>query len=199
MVARVPSMLSRRSPARSVARRACRARRMRPSAVPGTVDAGVEVFQRHRAVQVAAQQHRPEQHERDQHVDPRPRQDHDDAPPRRRHVVRAVGDAEVELLEFQRAHPRDLHVAARRDRADRVVGLAAFDPGEPGREEQREALHAHPDGLRDEEVAELVEHDQRHDPEQRQYPAHRLSVAGVRTDPRGRREALVQRRDGLER
>ena len=57
----------------------------------------------------------------------RPREDHDDPLPRRLVVVGAPRRLGVEVAELLGVHARDLHVAARRDRADRVLRLAAAD------------------------------------------------------------------------
>src|SRR3712207_8431919 len=59
-------------------------------------------------------------------------------------------------------------VAAERGRADRVLGLADLLLGDDRREEQREALDPHADGLRRGEVAELVEDDQRAEAQERE-------------------------------
>ncbi len=89
--------------------------------------ARIEVSSAIAPCEAAAQQHRPEQHERDQDVD---------AGPARITAIRFHGAAcsrrgrrrAGRVSRFDRAHAGDLHVAARGDRADRVVGLAAFDP-----------------------------------------------------------------------
>ena len=77
-----------------------------------------------------------------------------------------------------RVHPGDLHVAAERDRPDRVLGLAAPAARDQRREEQREALDAHADRLGRGEVPELVQDDQRGEAEEREQPSscvHRLT------------------------
>src|SRR5262249_28102520 len=96
--------------------------------------------------------------------------DHHDALPDRLVVVRAALDVRRQLL--RRVHAADLHVAPERDRADAVLGLALADLGDQRREEQREALHAHPPRLRGPAVAELVQDDQRGKAEEGQDPGH---------------------------
>src|SRR5205823_1545445 len=66
----------------------------------------------------------------------------------------------------------DAHIAAERQRADRVLGLAPAHARELRWEEQREALDAHANRLRDGEVPELVQDDQQDDPEDREGPTH---------------------------
>jgi hypothetical protein len=61
-------------------------------------------------------------------------------------------------------HPGDPHVAAQRDRADAVLRLAALDLEQQRREEQREALDTHADGLGRGEVAGLVQDDEQGEP-----------------------------------
>ena len=139
----------------------------------------VQVRQRDRAAEAAADQHRPEQQKRDQQVDAGPGEDHDDPLPRRLRVVGASGHLRRQRLDLLRIHPGDLHVAPSGNRADHVFGLAALDPSDLRRKEQREALHAHPDGLGHDEVAKLVQHDQGHDPEDCPHPAHAISLAGA--------------------
>ena len=162
---------------------------------------GVEVAERRRAVEVAAEQHRPEQHEGDHDVHAGSREDHDDPLPGRLAVVGAARRLGIEVLDLLRVHAGDLHVAARRDRADRVLGLAALDPEERRREEQREALDAHADGLRDREVPELVQDDQHDDARAASGPSSLPLVwqasSRRRSTPRWRVRA--QRRDGLTR
>ena len=54
----------------------------------------------------------------------------------------------------------------------RVLGLAALDAGEQRREEQREALDAHADGLGGEEVARLVQDHEHGEAEEGEDPTH---------------------------
>ena len=115
-----------------------------------------------------------QQRERDEDVDRRPGADHDDPLPDGLAVVGAVLDLRRDLL--RRVHAGDLHVAAERDRADRVLRLAAPRLRPQRREEQREALDAHPDRLGGREVAELVQHDQGREAQERQQPAHAASA-----------------------
>ncbi len=97
--------------------------------------------------------------EGDQQVDAGAGEDHRDALPRRLVVVGARRHLRLEPLEFLRAHPGDLHEPPRGDRADHVFGLPLAHPHDLRREEQREALHAHPHGLGHGEVPELVQDD----------------------------------------
>ena len=147
-----------------------------------------------------------QQRERDEDVDRRPGADHDDPLPDGLAVVGAVLDLRRDLL--RRVHAGDLHVAAERDRADRVLRLAAPRLRPQRREEQREALDAHPDRLGGREVAELVQHDQGREAQERQDPAHAASAptelagdrAGVAVGPVERVEGVhAGRRDALER
>ena len=124
------------------------------------------------AVDVAREQHRGEQDERQQQVDRRSGEDHDDPLPGLLHVVAALGHAQVDARQLIRRHPGDLHVAAERQHADLVVRLAAAKADEPRREEQREALDAHADRLGGDEVAGLVRHDQRTEAGDRDHPRH---------------------------
>ena len=95
--------------------------------------------------------------------------DHDPLPGR----LRVVGPGAHLVREaLVRVHPRDLHVAARRDRPDRVFGLADLLPREQRREEQREALHPHAHGLGGREVARLVQDHEDDEAEEGQEPAH---------------------------
>ena len=102
-----------------------------------------------------------------------------------------------------RVHARDAHVAAERDRADGVLRLAAAHARDQRREEQREALHAHPDRLGRAEVARLVEDDQRGEAEEGEHPAHpapplpALACAPT-SSPATRRASRVGRVQGLE-
>ena len=137
----------------------------------------VEVAQRHGALEAAAEQDPPEQQKRDQDVDGGTGEDHDDPLPRLLVVVCAPGDLRVEIADFFGAHAGDLHVATSGDRADRILGLAPTHTQKRGREEQREALHAHAHRLGRGEVPELVQHDQQHDAKDGQDPAHRSQCA----------------------
>ena len=99
----------------------------------------------------------------------RPGGDDDDALPHRlacsrRGARRSGGISSAGFI------PRDLHVAAERDRPDGVLGLAALDLADQRREEQREALDAHPDRLGGGEVAELVEDDQQREADEGEEP-----------------------------
>ena len=143
------------------------------------LDRGVDVAERQIAVVVGAREDRPEDRERDQEVHAGTGEDHDDALPRRLVAVGAGGHLRVHALELFGIHAGDLHVPPRGDRADHVLGLPPADADELGREEQREPLHAHADRLGGEKVPQLVQHDQRHDAEDRQGPAHALSLAGA--------------------
>ena len=103
---------------------------------------------------------------------PGPGEDHDDPLPRRLVVVRARRELGRELRTLVGRHPGDLHVAARGDRADPVLGLADLAPHQQRREEHREALDAHAQPLGRHEVAELVQQHEHHDAEDRPDPAH---------------------------
>ena len=126
-------------------------------------------------VRRGARGHAPDQqvgdqhHERQHDVDRRAGRDDRDALPHRLAVVGAMLDLRRDLL--RRVHAGDLHVAAERDRADRVLGLAAADAAEQRREEQREALDAHADRLGGREVPGLVQDDQRSEAEEGEQPA----------------------------
>ena len=128
-------------------------------------------------------------HEGDHEVHERARGDHHDPLPHGLVAVGARGDLGIELL--LRVHARDPHVAAERDRADPVLGLAALDAPELRREEEEEALDPHPDRLRGGEVARLVEDDQHGEAEEGEDPAHAatrsaISSRGELAGPRGR-------------
>ncbi len=104
------------------------------------------------------QQQHPDDREGDQEVHERPGGDHDDALPDRLREVGPMRDLRRDALV--RVHPGDLHVAAERHGPDRVLRLPPPVLEQQRREEQREALDPHPDGLRRGEVAELVQDDQ---------------------------------------
>ena len=89
--------------------------------------------------------------------------------------------------ELLRVHAGDLHVAAARGSRRSRTRSRRGGPEQRRREEQREALDAHADGLGRGEVAELVQDDQGADAEERQDPAHRPSLAGRLTGPGGNR------------
>ncbi len=105
----------------------------------------------------------------------RPRRDHHDPLPDGLRVVGPVADLLGKILV--RVHPGDLHVAARGDRADRVLGLAHLLAPEGGREEQRELLHAHANRLRGAVVAELVEDHEQRKADEGQEEAERVHAA----------------------
>jgi hypothetical protein len=111
-----------------------------------------------------------EQDEAEREVHGRAGEDHDDSLPDGLGVVGAVANLLRELLGG--VHAADLHVAAERDGADRILGLADLLAHEQRREEQREALHPHAHRLGGGEVPRLVEHDQHHEADERQEPAH---------------------------
>ena len=73
-----------------------------------------------------------------------------------------------------RVHPGDPHIAAERERADAVFGLAAAELDEQRAHEQREALDAHADRLGGREVARLVQDDQRDKAQEGQDVGHRF-------------------------
>ena len=86
-----------------------------------------------------------------------------------------------------RVHAGDPHVAAEWDRPDAVLGLAAAKAPQQRAEEQRESLDAHSDGLGREEVAALVQDDQRGETGEREEIGHREPVwqgalAGTHSD-----------------
>ena len=66
----------------------------------------------------------------------------------------------VEIARRGPVHPRDLHVAAERDRADAVLDPVPLPLHERGREEDVEAPRAHVHRQRGDEVAGLVDEDQ---------------------------------------
>src|ERR1700730_10283824 len=142
------------------------------------LDRRVEGAERPVAVEAARREYRPEDHERDKQVHRRARENHHDALPGCLGVVRAAGHLRLEVPDFLGVHARDLHVSPRRYRPHRILGLPPAHTDERRWEEQREALHAHADGLGDREVPELLEHDQDDDAEDCQDPAHGPSVAG---------------------
>ncbi len=121
-----------------------------------------------------------EDRERQHDVHERPGGDHHDPLPRRLAVIGAVGVLRRDLLA--RIHAADLHVAAERDRPDRVLGLALLHAREQRREEQREALDPHPDGLRRREMAELVQDHQRGEPAKRIHPAHYACTSSISSE-----------------
>jgi hypothetical protein len=65
----------------------------------------------------------------------------------------------VEVAGGRLVHPRDLHVAAQRDRADPVLDPPPRALQERRREEDVEAARTHAHGERDEEVPGLVDED----------------------------------------
>src|SRR4051812_3285558 len=157
---------------------------------------------------------RPAQQEGDEQVHGWARRDNDDALPRRLVEVGPRGDLRRELLVG--AHPGDLHVAAERDRPDGVLGLAAADLAQQRREEEREALDAHPGGLGRGEVPELVQDDERGEAEEGEQPAQvRTAISSdatvrasrsasysdskARTGPPGRRSSAVSMTAGMPR
>src|SRR5262249_60055135 len=73
-------------------------------------------------------------------------------------------------FELLGIHPGDLHEAAQRDHPDPVLGLPSADADELRRKEEEEALNPHPGPLCDDEVAELVQHDQRDESREDQKP-----------------------------
>ena len=121
---------------------------------------------------------RPQDEERQHDVDERSRRDHDDALP---HLLAQVGPRrDVRRHLLVRTHAGDLHVAAERDRPDRVLGLRALGPPaeDQRREEQREALDAHPDRLGGGEVPGFMQDDQRGEADEGEDVTHPESVAG---------------------
>src|SRR3954452_12655053 len=156
----------------------------------------------------------PHEHEGDEEVHRRPRRDYDDALPGWLVEVGARRDLRRELLVG--AHPGDLHVAAEWDRPDGVLGLAAAELGQQRREEEREALDAHPGGLGRGEVPELVQDDERGEAEEGEQPAQvRTAISSdptvrasrsasysdskARTGPPGRRSSAVSMTAGMPR
>src|SRR5918996_4517606 len=81
-----------------------------------------------------------------------------------------MGDGRRDVL--RRVHAGDLHVAAERDRADRVLGLAAAVAREQRWEEEREPLDPHADRLGGREVPQLVQDDQGGEAEEGEQEAH---------------------------
>ena len=140
------------------------------------------------------QQHHQEQ-EGQHDVDRRAGGDDDDPLPDRLAEVGAVGDLRRDLL--RRVHARDPHVAAERDRADRVLRLAAAHAAEQRREEEREALHAHPDGLGGREVAELVQDDQRGEAQEGEQPAQAATPIASSATRRAVGVGGIQRVEGV--
>ena len=69
-------------------------------------------------------------------------------------------EMDVEVAGRRPVHPRDLHVAAERDRADAVLDSVALPLRERGREEDVELPRPHLDRERGEEVPGLVDEDQ---------------------------------------
>ena len=76
---------------------------------------------------------------------------------------RRGGDLGVEVVDLLRAHARDLHVAARRDRADRVLGLAPAIRTIVGGKNSEKRSTRMPTALATAKWPELVQHDQRAD------------------------------------
>ena len=123
-------------------------------------------------------------HERQEDVDRGAGGDDHQPLPHRLAVIGAVGDLRRDLLH--RVHAGDLHEAAERQPADAVLGLAALPAQLRAAEEQREALHAHPDRLGGGEVPELVQDDQRREAGEGQEPAH-ASASWATSSPAIRR------------
>ena len=71
-----------------------------------------------------------------------------------------AAEVDVEVAGRRPVHPRDLHVAPERDRADAVLDSAALPLRERGREEDVELPRPHLDRERGEEVPGLVDEDQ---------------------------------------
>src|SRR5204862_8243372 len=91
-------------------------------------------------------------------------------------------------------HAADLHVAARRDRGDPVLGLAPFDRDELRPEEEEEALHPHPGRLGGEEVPRLVQDYQRREAKEDQQPVHILANPPTSSSVRLRASASTLKR-----
>ena len=109
-----------------------------------------------------------------------PGADHDDPLPHRLVVVGAGRDVRRQLL--LRVHPGDLHEAAERDRADPVLGLADLLLHDERREEQAESLDAHAARLGGDEVAELVQDDQRGEARECEEPAQARTASRSTSD-----------------
>src|ERR671935_207720 len=86
-------------------------------------------------------------------------------------------------------HPGDADVAAERDRPHPVLRLAAADLRQDRREEEHEALDAPPDRLGGREVAELVQDDERREPDEREDPAHARTATSSAAISRASRSA----------
>ena len=111
-----------------------------------------------------------EDREGEDDVDRRAGADHDDPLPDRLFVVAAVLFPRRQLVVG--VHAADLHVAARGDRGDPVLGLAPFDRPDLRPEEEEEPLDPHPGRLGGEEVPRLVEDDQQREAEEDAEPVH---------------------------
>src|SRR5206468_2017884 len=61
-----------------------------------------------------------------------------------------------------------------------VFGFPPLDAPQLRREEEEEALHAHPGHLRDDEVPALVQHDQRREPRDDQKPGHATARPSIK-------------------
>ena len=77
-----------------------------------------------------------------------------------RRLVDRRAELALEVGARRLVHPRDLHVAAERDRADPVLDPFPLPLHDRGREEDVEAPGPHLHGERGEEVARLVNEDQ---------------------------------------
>src|SRR5207244_6280733 len=80
-------------------------------------------------------------------------------------LLRRRPEEHVEIRRRRTVHPRDLHVAAERDRTDPVLDPLPPHLHERGREADVEPARTHPDYARDEEVSRLVQQDQNGQPD----------------------------------
>ncbi len=95
---------------------------------------------------------------------------------------------------FLRVHAVDFHVAAERDRFDPVLGLAAFERPDGRAEEEEEAFDPHAGRLGGDEVARLVEDDQRAEAEEDVDPTHAGASSLTPAAARSRASASVAKR-----
>src|SRR5947207_3109184 len=95
-------------------------------------------------------------------------------------LLERTAEVDVDVRRRRTVHPRDLHVAAERDRADAVLDALAADLHERGREADVEAARAHLDQKRRTEVAELVDEDEQREPEDGDDQGHVTSSLRAR-------------------
>ena len=116
-------------------------------------------------------------------------------------LLRRTAEVHVHVGRRRAVHPRDLHVAAERDRADAVLDALAADLRERRREADVELPRPHPRGAGGEEMARLVHEHEEGEREDGDGEAHaatsassaarRASASASERGRRGRARAIV--------